>query len=102
MELGHIIASRRFELGDKTVELLLGAPVSDDDGENYFCPFEVKGLGNEKVRRIGGVDSLQALILGISCAAAYLSTRPEAESGELTFLGGSGIGIGFGTWPQIT
>jgi len=94
MELGQIIASRRFSLGDATVELLIGIPYPEDDGQTYFCPFQVKGLGNEKVRRIGGIDSLQAVILGIECAAMYLSTTDEARSGQLEFLGESGIGFG--------
>jgi len=92
MELGQVIASRTFSLGDEVVELLIGAPVPE--GQDYLCPVQVKGLGNEKIRRIGGIDALQALILGIEYAAIYLSTTSEAKSGQLTFLGASGIGFG--------
>lgn len=43
---------------------------------------------------MGGIDSLQALILGIERAAIYLSTTAEAKSGQLTFLVERGIGFG--------
>ncbi|WP_063570412.1 MULTISPECIES: hypothetical protein [Luteibacter] len=92
MELGQVIASRTFSMDDAVVELLIGVPIPE--GPDYFCPVQVKGLGNEKIRKIGGIDSLQALILGIEYAAIYLSTTTEAKSGQLTFLGASGIGFG--------
>lgn len=97
MELGQVIASRCFESQDGSVELLIGLPRPYEDGKDYFCPFQVRGLGDEKVRSAGGVDALQALILGIERAAMYLSSRPEVRDGQLAFLGELGIGFGAST-----
>ncbi|WP_143070449.1 hypothetical protein [Luteibacter sp. UNC138MFCol5.1] len=94
MELGRVIASRSFESERGSIELLIGLPRPYDDGTDYFCPFQLRGIGDEKVRSAGGVDALQALILGIDRAAMYLSGTPEVRDGRLTFLGNLGIGFG--------
>lgn len=94
MELGQVIASRKFALGDKVVELRIGAPCAYDGGRDFFCPFQVLGIGDEKVRHSGGVDALQALLLGIDRASLYLASRPEVKAGNITFLGEKGIGFG--------
>jgi len=64
--LGRVIATRRFRLrGDarRTAELRIGAP--RDIKGNAYCPVQLVGIGDEKVRPIYGVDRVQALQLAV-------------------------------------
>jgi hypothetical protein len=94
MELGQVVATRTFSVNEEPVELLIGAPRAYPDGNDYFCPFQVKGIGDERVRHAGGIDGLQALILAVERAAMYLSSTEEVRGGQLKFLGETGIGFG--------
>jgi hypothetical protein len=67
VRLGRIIAARRFRLrgrSDRTVELRIGAPRDLPDFDAY-CPVQLVGIGEEKVRPIFGVDTVQALQLAV-------------------------------------
>jgi len=64
--LGRVIATRRFRLrGDarRTAELRIGAP--RDIKGNAYCPVQLVGIGDEKVRPIYGVDRVLALQLAV-------------------------------------
>lgn len=63
-QLGQVIASRRFRIprdDRRFAEVRIGLPVAD--GRNAFCPVQLVGIGDERVHRIYGVDSVQALQL---------------------------------------
>lgn len=62
--LGEVIASRRLHLIDeptRQVVVQIGRPQPVDGSTDFFCPYQVIGLGDEKVRYAMGVDSVQAL-----------------------------------------
>jgi hypothetical protein len=64
--LGRVIATRRFRLRrqpDTTVELRIGTPREMD--QDAYCPVQLVGVGDEKVRPIFGVDTIQALQLAV-------------------------------------
>jgi hypothetical protein len=64
--LGRVIATRRFRLHRRpgtTVELRIGTPREMD--QDAYCPVQLVGLGDEKVRPIFGVDTVQALQLAV-------------------------------------
>ena len=64
--LGRVIATRRFRLRrqpDTTVELRIGTPREMD--QDAYCPVQLVGVGDEKVRPIFGVDTVQALQLAV-------------------------------------
>ncbi len=66
--IGELIASRTLTIqgdGNATSEVTvrLGKPQQWPDHDDYFCPYQIKGAGNEKIRCISGVDSFQALHL---------------------------------------
>jgi hypothetical protein len=92
IELGQVIASRSLELDDREISLLIGVPRPFADGVNFYCPFQVKGYGDERVRYAGGADAVQALILCIDRASVFLETRPETQAGRLTWIGKLGVG----------
>ena len=69
--VGDLVATRTltFHWEDGTaseVNVLLGKPRQLPDHVDYFCPYQIKGAGDEKVRYCSGVDSFQALHLALS------------------------------------
>jgi hypothetical protein len=69
-ELGTAIAERRLRVSDspnRAIWVRLGAPrpFPDDPLSNYYCPYQITGVGDERVRYAGGVDALQALELAL-------------------------------------
>ncbi len=69
-ELGDVVAKRRLRVTgqpDLEVWVILGTPRPFPDAPHgdYYCPYQIKGIGDEKVRHAGGVDSLQALELAL-------------------------------------
>lgn len=64
--LGKVVASRRFKLRGKPrkkVELRIGTP-RNFDGDAY-CPVQLVGVGDERIKPVYGVDRLQALSLAM-------------------------------------
>jgi len=62
--IGTAIASREFTLenGNKVIAII-GMPQRMPDSEDYYCPFQIQGLGGGEVKDAPGVDSVQALIM---------------------------------------
>ena len=87
-QIAEVIAVRRLALKDSetSVALEIGRPEKFPDGEDYFCPYRVVGLGNDKVRYAGGVDAVQALLLALKKVGAQLNTCAEHRDGRLYWL----------------
>src|SRR5256885_1507139 len=69
--VGDLIAARTLVLhqdngANSEINVLLGKPRQLPDHQDYFCPYQIKGAGDEKVRYSCGVDSFQALHLALS------------------------------------
>jgi hypothetical protein len=97
-EIETIIAKRTFRhINGHEVVLLIGMPRKfSEDETDYFCEFQVKGLGDEQVRRSGGIDALQALILGVQRAAMYVESHDAVKQGKVTWIeGSSDLGLSF-------
>jgi hypothetical protein len=65
--LGAVIASRRFRIRGRSrafAEVRIGTPRPLEDSDAY-CPVQLVGIGDEKVRPIFGVDTVQALQLAV-------------------------------------
>ena len=93
--VGIVIATREFRLSaGKTVTVLIGKPEKFPDSDDYYCPYQILGLGNERIRRAGGSDSMQALELTLKKIGADLYTSKEFQSGELTWPGGKAGDLG--------
>jgi hypothetical protein len=75
----------------------IGVPQRYPEGEeDYFCPYQILGIGDERVRYGSGIDALQALMLTLKMIGADLYTTPEAKSGALSWVGQSVKGdLGF-------
>lgn len=61
--INDVIAIRAFNLdGDEAqvkVTVVIGKPERFHDSFDYFAPYQIKGVGNEKVKYAGGIDSIQ-------------------------------------------
>jgi hypothetical protein len=79
----------------KKVMVRLGQPEPVDDGENWFLPYEIQGPSRNALiqMRVGGVDAIQALVLGLAHVSARLEALASAEGGKLTFLGEDDLGF---------
>ena len=86
VELGQVVAERRLRvLGrpDLEVWVRLGMPrpFPNDRLNNYYCPYQVTGIGDGKVRYAGGVDSLQALELALHLLPTELDRLGQEHPG---------------------
>ena len=89
MELKNVglpIAQRELELeGARKITVVVGKPEKFPGDDDYYCPYQITGLGDDKVRYAGGIDGVQALWLALQMIAADLYTSSEAQNGKLTW-----------------
>jgi hypothetical protein len=67
-EITEPIAVRDLYLTDtqgskRKVQVLIGKPEPFPESEGYSCPFQIVGIGSEKVKYAAGIDAVQALQL---------------------------------------
>lgn len=94
-DLGTVIARRTFDCGDANVTLEIGAPYPVDEGKTWFCPYRITGFGEARVKRMGGVDSVQALYGALQMAATDLYCSDAAREKHLTWVGQQNLGLPF-------
>ncbi|WP_407701602.1 DUF6968 family protein [Thermomonospora amylolytica] len=99
-ELGEVVAERRLEAvaedGTCTpVVVKIGRPRPDTlgTGEDWCCPHQILGLGEDRVEASFGVDSLQAFLLSVYALRLKLTERAEAASVGLDWLGMPDLGL---------
>jgi len=86
--VGEIIAEREIEMEDgRTVQVVIGKSQPYPGGYNYYCPYQITGVGNQKVRYAVGVDTVQALVLALQAINAHLFASLGAPDGILNWLG---------------
>jgi hypothetical protein len=88
-ELGDVIATRkvRFKGADGTlvdVSVSLGKPVPDprDPQRTRMCPYQIRGIGDERIRAIFGIDTMQALILALHILPTELAAIARETGGS--------------------
>src|SRR5258708_8265288 len=86
--VGEVIANRKFTLireGQEPaeVEVLMGKPEKFPDHADYYCPYQITGMGREKVIAIGGVDAFQAIQLALGTIAVELEVMEKESGGKL-------------------
>lgn len=79
MESGLDFIAERFltlnEDGEeRRIRIALGRPYQEPD-KAYFCPYRITGIGVERTKRAGGVDSIQAIQLALVLIGAELSSH---------------------------
>jgi hypothetical protein len=91
VKVGRVIARRQLTRGRRTRPVALveiGQPRKTRGHDDFFCPFRIKGVGDESVRAAYGVDAVQAMQLVSKAVAAELFRFPD-----LTWLGMVGTGF---------
>jgi hypothetical protein len=97
-----IIAERHLYLEGEpgcTIRVLLGKPhtrLNASNNELTFCPYQILGIGDEKVRAAGGVDAIQALQLAMEMIGSELYFKlNRRHNNGLRWEGGKDGDLGF-------
>ena len=95
--VGEIFAYRDLLVSgsDKRVRVSIGKPEQFPDETDYYCPYQITGLGRQRVSYAGGIDGVQALILALEIIGAKLYTSKEAKGRLLSWEGATNGILGF-------
>jgi len=101
-KIDEIIATRSLYLEgapDIAIQVVLGKPQSvpgSPDDDLMLCPYQILGIGDQKVRCAGGVDAFQALQLAMEMIGSelYIKLNPRHDD-QLRWDGGKGKDLGF-------
>lgn len=66
--IGEVIAVRRLFLVDepnREILVKMGKPQKTPGEEDFYCPYQITGLGDEKLGASVGIDSFQAMQLAL-------------------------------------
>ena len=69
--------------------MIVGRPTESDNRQDYYCQVQVLGLGDEKIRSVYGLDSMQALQLAIR----FISAQLDRYRKDLRWLNNEDIGL---------
>jgi hypothetical protein len=102
--VGEVIAVRTLKLQDEQgtpseVSVLIGKPQKTPGFDEYYCPYQVKGAGPEKIRYACGVDAVQALLLTLWGLGVELEVLNSELGGRLSWECDEKGGFGF---PDMT
>jgi hypothetical protein len=100
-KLDEIIAIRRLYLEGKpelVIQVVLGKPQASPSPsiDGFICPYQILGIGDQKVRGAGGVDAFQALQLAMEMIGweLYIKLNPRHD-GKLRWEAGEANDFGF-------
>lgn len=99
-EIAETIAVRDLYLTDtqgskRKVQVLIGKPEPFPESEGYYCPFQIVGIGSEKLKYAAGIDAVQALQLGMVMIGAALQFLNKEIGGSLQWEGNDQGDFGF-------
>lgn len=93
--VGEVVAERELLVDGKPVVITIGKPVripEEGDLSAYFeCPLRITGEGINYFQSIGGLDSMQALVLALQFIGAELQ-RKQVEQ-KITWEGEEDLGF---------
>ncbi|MEO6391639.1 MAG: hypothetical protein ABIP75_07280 [Pyrinomonadaceae bacterium] len=82
------------------VQVLLGKPLPSAESPEFECPFQIKGLGDECLRNIYGIDAVQSLQLALTVIPSYLDHLSVSHQVRLIWDGREEGYLGFGPAPE--
>jgi hypothetical protein len=92
--IGTVIAERTLDLSPRgNVIVRIGKPRKTRGFNDYFCPFEIRGLSQHWLSYIVGLDSMQSLELALKHIGALLYMSDEAKAGRLGWVGDNDLGF---------
>jgi hypothetical protein len=100
--VGPVIATRLLSLvrDKKTTQEItvrLGQPKHMPDTSDYYCPYQILGIGSEKIKYAAGIDAFQAIQLAMGRIGADLWALNQECSGQLRWEGDEHGDVGFPT-----
>jgi hypothetical protein len=96
--LDDVIATRTYDvLGahgavERQVHVRIGRPTQEPTGE-WLCPYQITGLGFDRVFGALGMDAIQALQSVMVVIGGTLAGTTEAEEGRLRLDGFDDLGF---------
>lgn len=96
--LENPIAMRALDLDNEgKTTIAIGAPFPvDESNEEFWCHYQIVGIGKERIKKGIGIDALQALCMALYNASNDLYFSDEYRDGKLTWEGGMTIAdLGF-------
>jgi hypothetical protein len=105
--VGEVIATRTLTLlrnqgVASEIVVILGKARPMPDHQDCYCPYQIKGAGDEKVRYQCGVDPFQALHLALSTLAVELEVLNKEVGGKLRWHCDETGGLGFPGFASTT
>lgn len=97
-DLGDVVTTRYLSVANdpkKKVVIRIGRPQKIKDDDDYYCPYQISGIGNEKIKYTIGIDGIQSLQLTLSRIGTDLYTSEEGKRGELRWVGDEKGDLGF-------
>jgi hypothetical protein len=101
VELGQVIAERTLtftapDIPARTVVVKLGAPQQGcDRPDDWFCPWQIVGVGSEKVMYAAGVDAFHVFQLVMGMIGVTLHCEAERAGLRMYWLDEADSDIGF-------
>ncbi|MFZ0739389.1 MAG: hypothetical protein WA002_16360 [Candidatus Acidiferrales bacterium] len=98
--IAEVIATRTLKLvGDDAaaseVLVLVGKPQRLPDHTDYYCPYQIKGVGPDKLGYVCGIDPMQALLLTLSTLGVEVEILNKKMGGRLRWDCDDSGGFGF-------
>lgn len=100
-QLGEVILERDFETRDANgqvgqAKLRIGKPLLQPETSGslqWYCPYQIVGVGSESVHAMPGIDVLDALLLSLKVANALLKDYAHMDGKTITWLGEADLGL---------
>lgn len=85
---GRVVAEREYKVGRETILLQIGTPHRASWKTDFYCPIRLVRAGKPQLKRVFGIDSVQALMLAFDIAKVLL----ETSSPKIRWDAGEGPG----------
>lgn len=91
--IGEIIASRMLHVVDehgnkRPVSVFISKPQPSADSADYFCAYQIIGIGTQETQIGHGRDSIQALKTAMILLGATLNNLNDEMGGKLVWTDG--------------
>lgn len=100
--VGPVMATRRVSLTDgkrttQEITIKLGRPKRMPGAADYYCPYQIAGIGSEKIKYAAGIDAFQAIQLAMGRIGTDLWALNQECQGKLRWEGDERGDLGFPT-----
>jgi hypothetical protein len=98
--VGDVIAVRTLSIANDPARIIVvkmgkPQPLPDALGDDHYCPFQISGVGGEKVKYAAGVDAFQSIELAFKGIGAALAVLNGNHGGQLRWEGNEHGDLGF-------